>query len=81
MIEPSPLGIPQMVFILAVLGCALWKEGWLRLIFSICLVIWGIFAIPYDIKIGIPLLALAVMLLVSSILSRIRESRSPVDRS
>jgi hypothetical protein len=71
----GPLGIPQMIVIVALLGLALWQQGWLRAILSLCLVIWGTFAISYDIKIAAPLLAIGTTLFFMGILNEIRKSR------
>jgi energy-converting hydrogenase Eha subunit C len=71
----SPLGIPQMMLILALMGFALMKQGWLRVITSLCLIIWGAFAIKYDIKIAAPLLAIGTTLFFMGILNEIRKSR------
>jgi len=76
MTEWSPLGIPQMIVILAILGFALWKQGWLRVILSLCIIIWGVFAMPYDVKIAAPLLAIGTILFFMGILNKIQQYRS-----
>ena len=58
----NPLGIPQMLFIVAILFFALWKRSYIRLLLSICIIIWGVFAVPYDIKIGAPLVTIGTVL-------------------
>lgn len=58
----NPLGIPQMLLIIALLGFALWKTSWIRLLLSLCIIIWGVFAVTYDIKVGIPLVAIGSLL-------------------
>lgn len=58
----NPLGLPQMILIVALLGFALWKRSWIRLLLSICIIIWGVFAVPYDDKVGIPLVAIGCVL-------------------
>lgn len=73
--ELSPLGIPQMIVILALMGFALWKQGWLRVILSLCLVIWGAFAMSYDIKIAAPLTGIGVILFVAGTFRLIQQSR------
>jgi len=60
----SPLGVPEMIVILALLGFALWKQGWFRVILSVCLIIWGAFAMSYDIKIAAPLVGIGTMLFI-----------------
>ena len=81
MTEWGPLGIPQMIIILALLGFALWKQGWLRVILSLCLIIWGAFALPYDIKIAAPLLAIGSVLFFMGILNEIQKSRSSTEEA
>jgi hypothetical protein len=61
--------------ILALLGLALWKQGWLRVILSVCLIIWGAFAVNYDIKIAAPLLAIGTVLFVTAIMTLIGRMR------
>ena len=78
MTEWSPLGIPQMIIILALLGFALWKQGWLRVILSLCLIIWGVFALQYDIKVAAPLIGIGTVLFfmgVMILIGRMREER------
>jgi len=72
------LGIPQMIIILALLGFALWKQGWLRVILSLCLIIWGVFALQYDIKVAAPLIGIGTVLFfmgVMILIGRMREER------
>jgi hypothetical protein len=78
MTEWSPLGIPQMIVILALLGFALWKQGWLRMVTSLCLIIWGVFALQYDIKIAAPLVGIGTVLFIIAtinLISQYRQSR------
>jgi len=63
----GPVGIPQIIFIIAILGFALWKTGWIRAILSLCLVIWGVFILAYDIKIAAPLITAGGILFISTI--------------
>ena len=64
----NPLGIAQLLFALGLFGFALWKKGWIRTILSLCVIMWGTFAMPYDVKIAAPLIAVGTILFVSSIL-------------
>jgi len=75
MTDWSPLGIPQMIVVLALLGFALWKQGWLRVVTSLCLIIWGAFALQYDIKIAAPLIGIGTVLFIMAILNLIGKSR------
>ena len=73
--ELSPLGIPQMIVILALLAFALWRQGWIRAILSLCLIIWGAFAVSYDIKIAAPLIGMATVLFFMATLKLIQGYR------
>lgn len=75
MSEWSPLGMPQMIVILALLGFALWKTGWLRVVPSLCLIIWGAFAMSYDVKIAAPLIGIGAVLFIKAILTQIQHAR------
>jgi len=75
MIFGNPVGLPQVIFVLGLLCFALWKTRWIRVLLSICLIIWGVFAMPYDIKIAAPLTFIGTMLLVMSTLNLISQSR------
>jgi membrane-bound ClpP family serine protease len=75
MTEWSPLGIPQMIVILALLWGALWKQGWLRVVLSLCLLIWGTFAISYDIKVAMPLIGIGIVLFIMGTMKLINQSR------
>lgn len=68
----NPIGLPGIVFALGLCGFALWKKDWLRILLSICIIIWGAFAMPYDIKIGAPLIAIGTILLAIGVMHRIR---------
>lgn len=68
------IGLSEIVFVLGLLGFALWKTGWIRILFSTCIVIWGVFAVPYDVKIASPLLAVGTVLFIMEIL-KLRRSR------
>lgn len=71
----SPLGVPEMIVILALLGFALWKQGWFRVILSVCLIIWGAFAMSYDIKIAAPLVGIGTMLFIMATFRLIQNDR------
>lgn len=72
------LGIPDIIFTLALVGFALWQKSWIRVILSICIIVWGVFAMQFDIKVAAPLLAIGTVLFFRGILNLIakyRESR------
>jgi len=74
--ELSPLGIPQMIVILAVMAFALWRHGWIRVLLALCLVIWGAFALGVDVKIGAPLIGIGTILFFMGIFKLIQDYRS-----
>lgn len=75
MLIGSSLGILDIIFALALLGFALWKKGWIRVILSLCIIIWGTFAMQYDIKVAAPLLAVGSVLFIQAILVQIQHAR------
>jgi len=64
-----------MLLIATVMGLALWKQGWLRIILSLCLIIWGVHFLSIDIKIAAPLLGVGTLLFFEGILRKISQSR------
>jgi hypothetical protein len=58
--------------VLGLCGFALWKKGWLRVVLTLCIITWGVFAVSYDIKIAAPLIILGAVLFVMAILNLIR---------
>lgn len=65
-------GLPQMMLIVAMMGFALWKQGWLRAITSVGLVIWGAYTMQYDIKVAAPLIGIGTLLFFDAILRLLR---------
>ena len=74
--ELSPLGVPQMMVIVALLYFALWKHGWIRVILSLSLIVWGAFAIGIDAKIGAPLIGVATVLFFMGTFKLIQNARN-----
>lgn len=70
------MGWPQLIFIIGILGFALWQKGWIRLVLSVCLVIWGTYALSYDVKIAAPLLIAGGLLFIDTSIRLINEYRS-----
>lgn len=68
-------GIGDMILVIALLFFALWKKGWIRIILSICIIIWGVFFMSYDIKITAPLIAVGSVLFIEAILRQIQQAR------
>jgi len=57
-----------------------WKtKGWLRILLSICAVIWGIFYMGTDIKIAAPLLAAGFVLFIQGIIAQIQSAREQAE--
>jgi len=71
----GPMGINSILFILGLVAFAFWKKGWIRILLSICIIIWGAFAMKYDVKVAAPLLAIGTVLFFMGILNRISESK------
>jgi hypothetical protein len=71
----DPLGLPAIIFIAGIAGFALWKKGWLRILLSICLIIFGVATIAYDIKVAAPLIGLGVILFVMATMRQISIAR------
>jgi len=65
----NPIGLPQIIFVLVLMGFALWKTSWIRVLLSLCLITWGAFAMPYDIKIAAPLVAVGLMLFIIGVMN------------
>ena len=73
------IGIAEVILVLGLMGFALWKTSWIRILLSVCIIIWGAFFIPYDIKIAAPLIAVATVLFIQAILKQIRQAREQVE--
>jgi len=72
---PNPIGLPEIIFVLGLLGLAVWKKSWVRIILSIGIIIWGAFAMSYDLKIAAPLIAVSTVLFIQAILKQIQQAR------
>jgi len=68
----NPLGISQLIFAMGLVGFALWKKGWIRILLALCVITWGAFAMPYDVKIAASLVAVGTILFVISIINIMR---------
>lgn len=75
MLLGASLGIPDILFILALMGFAFWKRGWIRIILSIVIIIWGVFAMQYDVKVATALLAIGTALFIIGITNMIQRYR------
>lgn len=69
------IGLSEIVFVLGLCAFALWKKDWIRILLSACIIIWGIFATPYDIKIAAPLITMGAVLFIQTILKQIQQAR------
>jgi branched-subunit amino acid transport protein AzlD len=74
-VVPNPIGIPEIMIAITFLGLASWKKTWIRVILSLGLIIWGVFFMPYDIKIAAPLLGIGAVLFFMGILNLIKQYR------
>ena len=77
----GPMGIVNMMFAVALMGFAFWKKSWVRVVLSMALIIWGIFAMEYDIKIAGPLIGIGTVLFIMAtmnLIGRRREQREQV---
>ena len=71
----GPMGIVNMMFAVAIMGFGFWKKSWLRVILSVGLIIWGVFAMPYDIKVAVPLVGIGAVLFLMATMNLIGQYR------
>jgi len=71
----GPTGIVNMMFAVALMGFAFWKKSWIRVILALALIIWGVFTIPYDIKIAAPFIGIGFVLFIMGIFQNIAGQR------
>ena len=76
MIIGTGMGIPNILFMLALVGFACWKKGWIRVILAACIIIWGTFALQYDVKVAAPLLSIGSVLFFMAIMNLITKYRA-----
>lgn len=69
-------GIVEMMIVIAFLVIAIWKKSWIRIMMSLCVVIWGAFAVQYDVKVAGPLLAVGAILFFMGIFRMIEQRRA-----
>lgn len=79
MLIGSGMGILDIIFVLALIGFSLWKKGWIRVVLSLCIIIWGVFAMEYDIKVAAPLLAVGSVLFIEAILRQVQQAREQAE--
>jgi hypothetical protein len=58
----DPIGLPTILFVIGLCGFALWKKDWTRTLLSVCIIIWGAFA-------------MGTILFIMSIMRRIQTAR------
>ena len=75
MLTGDAFGLSEIVFSLGLCAFALWKTGWVRVLLSLCVIIWGAFAMPYDIKIAASLVSVGVIVFIIGILNLIKHFR------
>lgn len=76
---PNPIGIPEIILVVALLGFALWKKSWIRIILCLGIITWGIFFMPYDAKVAAPLLGVGVVLFIMGVMAQIQSAREVVE--
>jgi len=69
----NPIGLPTIMFVVGLCGFALWRKDWIRVLLAVSIIMWGAFAMPYDIKVGATLLAVGIVLFFVGILYVIRQ--------
>ena len=74
-VVPNPIGIPEALIVIALLTFAILRQGWIRIILSLAVFIWGIFFIAYDPKIAGPLMAVGGILAAQGIMAEINQAR------
>lgn len=76
---PNPVGIPEVLIVIALLTIAIWKKGWIRILLAGCIIVWGVFFMPYDIKMAVPLMAVGTVLFIQGILTQIQSAREATE--
>lgn len=71
----GPTGIINMMFAVTLMGFAFWKRGWLRVLMSASLIVWGTFITAYDMKIAAPFIGVGVLLFLMAIFQLITAAR------
>ena len=71
----GPMGIMNMMFAVALMGFGFWKKSWVRVLLSLALIVWGVFAIPYDIKVAAPFIGIGFILFIMGIFQVVEASR------
>lgn len=69
----------NIILVIALLGFALWRKGWVRILLSLCIIIWGVFYLSNDIKIAAPLIAVGSVLFIQAILAQIQHAREETE--
>lgn len=67
-VVPNPIELPEILFIVALVGFACWKTSWVRVVLSVAIIIWGVFTLPYDIKFAAPLIGVGALLFIAGIM-------------
>lgn len=65
---PNPIELPEILFIVALVGFACWKTSWVRVILSVGIIIWGVFTLEYDVKFAAPLISVGAILFIAGIM-------------
>ena len=78
MLFDAGLNLVQLVLVLAICGFALWQRGWIRILLSVCILIWAVWTLQYDVKIAGTLIALGTLLFFQATMAKIANSRAEI---
>jgi hypothetical protein len=68
----GPMGITNMMFAVGLMAYGFWRKSWLRVMFAVSLIVWGVFAMPYDIKVAAPFIGIGALLFILGISQSIK---------
>lgn len=74
-------GLLEMILVIAFLAIAIWKKSWVRVICSLTVIIWGAFAMQYDIKVAAPLVGIGTILFIMDVMRMIQQSRAQAEEA
>ena len=69
------MSLLQIIFIVLLCIIAIWQKTWIRIVASMAIISWGIASMPYDVKVGIPLIGIGLLLFILGILKLIESRR------
>lgn len=69
-------GFVEMFLVVAILAISIWKKSWIRVVCSLAVIIWGTFAMQYDIKVAAPLVGIGTILFIMGIMRMVEQARA-----